>query len=890
MSVGYKPSVLPTIDANRMNRDTGMTPPDDAVAPRIAAATEWVVEFSRHHAHAVVAVCLVLAALFGWYTATHWKIDASTDHLIDPTLPWRQAEAEMARLFPQNEDTLVIVVDGVTPELADDAAGRLAKRLAARSDMFISLRRPDASEFFRRNGLLFLPSAEVEQLTNALAKAQPLMAALAGDPSVNGLFGAFNLALEGAANGQLDPAELDRSFTAIADSLRAAQDGHGPPLSWQRLLTGREPTAMELQRIIVAKPVLDNSQLRPGAAPSALVRSTAAELGLNPANGVRVRLTGIVALNDEEFGSLRRGIGLATIGSFVVVLCWLFLALRSFKPILAIACTLLVGLVSTFAFAFAAVQALNLISVAFAAMFIGIAVDFGIQVCVRYRDERHKYDDLAVALRHTGRSIGGPLFLAAITTAAGFLAFVPTAYKGVSELGVIAGVGMLIALVLNLTLLPALLMILKPGGEEERVGFAWAAPLDRFLLRNRWRVLTLAGILAAGGLVLLWFQQFDFNPLHLKDPRAESVATLLELMHNEVTTPNTLQILTPSPEAAATLAARLEKLPEVRQALTIRSFIPADQDAKLGMIGDAGMFLLPSLSPAAVKPTADPAVTLKTVSRTIDGLSALPNATPAAKRLTEVLRGLTAKGDAGIAVMQRALISGLPAQLDGLRTALQAGPVSFETLPDDLKREWLTTDGRARVEVYPRGDSNDNTTLVRFVDAVQKVAPDITGTAVSLQQSGETVWRAFQLAGVFALVSVVVLLALVLRRVWDVLLVIAPLLFAALMTAETAILLGLSVNFANVIALPLLFGIGVAFSIYFVVNWRAGRPDPLQSSTARAVLFSGLTTSTAFSSLSVSGHLGMAAMGWLLTIGLAHTLLASLLLLPALMGPVPDRR
>jgi hopanoid biosynthesis associated RND transporter like protein HpnN len=872
-----------------MNKDTGMTSPEDADAPRIAAVTERVVEFSRRHAHAVVAVCLVLTVLFGWYTATHWKIDASTDHLIDPTLPWRQAEAEMARLFPQNEDTLVIVVDGTTPELADDAAGQLAQRLAARPDMFISVRRPDASDFFRRNGLLFLPTAEVGQLTDALAKAQPLMAALASDPSVHGLFGAFNLALEGAASGQLDPAELDRSFAAIADSLQAAQAGHGPPLSWQRLLTGREPTHMELQRIILAKPVLDNSQLRPGAAPSALVRSTAAELHLNETNGVRVRLTGIVALNDEEFGSLRRGIGLATLGSFIVVLCWLFLALRSFKPMLAIACTLLVGLDATFAFAFAAVQALNLISVAFAAMFIGIAVDFGIQVCVRYRDERHRHDDLAVALRRTGRSIGGPLFLAAITTAAGFLAFVPTAYRGVSELGVIAGVGMLIALVLNLTLLPALLMILKPGDEQERVGFGWAAPLDRFLLRNRWRVLTLAGIFAAGGLVLLWFQQFDFNPLHLKDPRAESVSTLLELMHNEVTTPNTLQVLTSSPDAAAALATRLEALPEVKQALTIRSFIPADQDAKLAMIGDAGLFLLPSLSPSSTAPTADSTTTLRTISETVDRLGALPNPTPAAKRLVAILHGLADKGDDGIAIMQRALIAGLPAQLDALRTALAAQPVSFDTLPDDLKREWLTPDGRARVEVYPRGDSNDNATLVHFVDAVQKIAPAITGTAISLQESGDTVWRAFQLAGVFALVSVTILLILVLRRVWDVLLVIAPLLFAAVMTAETAILLGLSVNFANVIALPLLFGIGVAFSIYFVVNWRAGRPDPLQSSTARAVLFSGLTTSTAFSSLSLSGHLGMAAMGWLLTIGLAHTLLASLLLLPALMGPVPKR-
>jgi hypothetical protein len=874
-----------------MNRDTGMTSPEDAVAPRIAAVTEQVVDFSRRHARAVVAACLALTVLFGWYYATHWGIDASTDHLIDPNLPWRKAEAEMDRLFPQNEDTLVIVVDGETPELAEDAAGRLAARLMAQADMFHSVRRPDASDFFRRNGLLLLlTSADIEQLTDALAKAQPLIAALAADPSVNGLFSAFNLALEGAASGQMDPTELDPAFAAIADSLQAAEVGRGPPLSWQRLLTGRKPTPMELQRIIIAKPALDNTKLSPGADASNFIRSTAAQLGLTEANGVRVRLTGIVALNDEEFSSIQRGIGFAFVESFILVLCWLYLALRSFKPMLAIACTLAVGLIWTLAYSSLQFGPLNLISVAFAVMFIGIAVDFGIQVCVRYRDERHRHGDLEIALRRTGRTIGAPLFLAAITTAVGFLAFWPTAYKGVSELGVIAGVGMLIAFVLNLTLLPALLMILKPVGEEERVGFPWAAPIDRFLLRNRWRVLTLAGILALGGLALLPFQKFDFNPLNLKDPHAESVATLLELMRNEVTTPNTLEILTPSADAAAALATRLEALPEVRQVLTVRSFIPTDQDEKLAVLGDAGLLLLPSLSPSAATPTADLQVTQQTIAQTIEKLTALPDATPAAKRLTEVLSRLAAKGADGMAVMQKALITGLPDQLAALRTALSAAPVSFESLPADLKREWLTPDGRARVEVYPRGNSNDNVTLERFVDAVEKVAPNVTGTALSLQESGSTVWHAFQLAIAFALVSVVLVLILVLRRLWDVVLVIAPLLFAGLMTAETAILLDLSANFANVIALPLLFGIGVAFSIYFVVNWRAGRPGPLQSSTARAVLFSGLTTSTAFSSLSLSAHLGTAAMGWLLTIGLGHILLASLLLLPALMGPVPQQR
>lgn len=855
---------------------------------RVAAVTEWLVEHSRRRARTVVLTALALTLMFGWFMITHLGMDTDTEHLLDPRLPWRQAEAELERLFPQNEGILVIVVDGVTPELAEDAASKLARRLSERTDLFHSVRRPDASEFFGRHGLLFLETDEVQHLTDELAAAQPLIAALAADPSLNGLFGALNLALDGAASGQIDAVELDKPFDAIAGSLETA--GSGPPLSWAKLFTSREPTRQELQHFILTKPVLDYSQLSPGTAATSVVRATIAELGLTSENGVKVRLTGVVALNDEEFANLAKGTGYAVVGSFAVVLLLLFLALRSFRTILAIVTTLLIGLIWTLAFAAASVGKLNLISVAFAVMFIGIAVDFGIQVCVRYRDERHRHDNLTTALRRTGRTIGGPLFLAAVTTAVGFLAFVPTSYRGVSELGIIAGAGMLIAFVLNLTLLPALLMLLEPASEQQPVGYRWAAGLDRFLIAQRRRIMALAAVLAVAAACLIPFEKFDFNPLNLKDPRAESVATLRELMANEVITPNTLETLAPSPQAAAELAAHVETLPEVRQALSLMSFVPADQEVKLSMIGDAALFLLPSLSPATSAPKPDAATVLKTVADTIARLEALPAPTAAAGRLDAVLRKLSAAGAEGVVLMERALLPGLSSRLDALRLALTAGPVSVETLPPDLTRDWVAPDGRARVEIYPRGDSNDNDTLVKFVAAVQRAVPHVTGTALALQKSGEEVWFAFQVAGAFALSCVVLLLILVLRRPRDVLLVVAPLIFAALMTAATAILTGLSVNFANVIALPLLFGVGVAFSIYFVMNWRAGRAHPLQSSTARAVVFSGLTTLTAFSSLSLSGHPGTAAMGWLLTIGLCHTLLASLLLLPALLGPPPGPR
>jgi hypothetical protein len=188
--------------------------------------------------------------------------------------------------------------------------------------------------------------------------------------------------------------------------------------------------------------------------------------------------------------------------------------------------------------------------------------------------------------------------------------------------------------------------------------------------------------------------------------------------------------------------------------------------------------------------------------------------------------------------------------------------------------------------VFPRGDANDNAALERFTAAVRQVAPDATGVTVGIQESSRTIVRAFMEAGLWALLSITVLLAFALRRLPDVLLTLAPLTLAGLVTLGTCVAIDMPLNFENIIALPLLFGIGVAFSIYFVMAWRRGAQDLLQSSLTRAVLFSALTTGTAFGSLWYSHHPGTASMGKLLALSLAFTLVASLLFLPALLASV----
>jgi hopanoid biosynthesis associated RND transporter like protein HpnN len=861
--------------------------PDGGV---LGAAVAALVELSRRFAGWVLLAGIALTVASGVFAATHFAIDSDVSAMISPKLDWRQREIDLAAAFPQNDNVLLIVVDGATADLADEAAGRLAAALAARPQQFRDVRRPDAGPYFDKEGLLFLPEAELQAMADQLIAAQPMIGSLAADPSLRGLFDALGLALQGVADGQAKLSQLEPALAAVADATRTVLDGKPRPLSWQRLLTGRAPLPRELRRFILVKPVLDYGELSPGAGASAAVRQIAGQLGLTPEAGVRVRLTGPVALSDDQFASVAQGTGTAALLSIVLVCVILLLALRSLRSVAAVLLTLVAGLLATAAFALLTVGALNVISVAFVVLFVGIAVDFSIQFCVRYRDETFRLGDRGRALSATARLVAPPLLMAALTSAVGFYCFVPTAYRGIAELGIIAGSGMVIAILLNFTLLPALLALFRPTAAREAVGWHGAAPVDRFLLRRRRAVLVVGGLLAVSGLVLLPQLRFDFDPMHLQNQHSESVSTLIDMIQDESSTPYRIEVLAPSIEAAAALAGKLSSLPEVGQVVTVSSFVPEDQDPKLAILDDAAQLLDPSLNPPERRPPPDDAAVAAATDKLIGQLRAVAAPGSSAGRLADDLSGIQGRGAAARAQLAGVLVEGLPERLDKLATALSAQKVTLADLPADLRRDWVADDGRARIEISPRGRVQSNDEIRRFVAAVRQVAPQAIGGPVGIVESGRTIVSAFVTAGIIAFVGVALLLFLVLRRVWDVAMVFAPVLLAALLTVSTSVLLDLPINYANIIALPLLLGIGVAFSIYFVSNWRAGEGDPLQSSTARAVLFSALTTTTAFGSLALSSHPGTADMGKLLTIALGFTLLATFFFLPALLGPPPRPR
>jgi hopanoid biosynthesis associated RND transporter like protein HpnN len=531
----------------------------------------------------------------------------------------------------------------------------------------------------------------------------------------------------------------------------------------------------------------------------------------------------------------------------------------------------------------------NPVSVAFAPLFIGIAIDFGIQFSVRFSAERLEGEP-ADAMRRTAAGVGPPLAVAAVATAVGFLAFAPTAYLGVRDLGLIAGAGMIIALVLNLTLLPALLVLFRAGAERHAAGFAWGAAMDGFLERRRGVVIAVSLALAALAAAALPRLKFDFNPVDLENPRSESVRTFQDLMADPNTSPYSIEFLA-DPPAARSYAARLGALPEVTRVLSLGVLIPADQAPKLDILADASALLGPTLSPSVVKPAPNPAEILAAATRCADDMAKLGSrGDKAAARLAAALRGVVREGPSAAKALAENLSSGIARRLDDLRDVLSAGPVSLDTLPADFRRDWVAPDGRWRVEVFPSGDTRDNDALRRFARAVEAVVPNAVGSAVAVDEWTALAPRAFGTAGLLALVTISVLLMAVLRQPRRVMLVMVPLLLAGIFTLAAAALVGISINFANIITLPMMLGIGVAFDIYFVMRDRGGESGLLASPTARAIVFSALTTGTAFGSLALSRSPGMAEMGKFLGLALFFILACTLLILPALIGGSPAAR
>jgi hopanoid biosynthesis associated RND transporter like protein HpnN len=882
------------------------------------ALAGWTAAVCRF-AWLVVVASVVTTLGAGVYLAENVRINTDTEDMLSPDLDFRRNSEALSQAFPQFSDNLVVVIDGATPDVADDAARALAARLRQRPKLFGRVDDPAGSDFFRRNGFLYLDLEDLYVLSDRLAEAQPFLGTLWRDPSLVGLFKMLNLAAdetlkEKGGDGAARPIEIAKVLDAIAAVAKAQTAGNFAQLSWQALMSGdaaEKDKATANRRILVIQPALDFASLSPASDAMDGVREEAIGLGLTPENGVRVRLTGSAALSHEELKSVEKGMGMAGAISLVLVIGLLMVGLRSKRLVAATLVTLVMGLVWTAAFAILALGTLNLISVAFAVLFIGLSVDFGIHYGLRYQESMRRGEDHAQALGEAVNRVGGALTLCAVSAAIAFYSFLPTDYLGLAELGLIAGTGMFIALFANMTVLPAMLTVMPHGDVQTGAGDAakpvrstsFGSVFQSFIRRNSRTVCGLALALGFGSALLLPKAAFDFDPLNLKDPTTESVAALFDLMADTRNSPYTVTILSRDLDTAVGLAEKLKTLPEVDDTSTLAEYVPADQDEKLEVISSMALFLSPAFAAkgtAAEPSAAQRGAALGRFRDKLRALAALADDAPekqAALRLSRAMKGI--QGDDALKEFEKRLLTALPGRLEALNQALLAEPVSLATLPAEIRDNQVAADGRAKVEAFPKHDLRDREALARFVAAVRTVTVDATGSSVVILEAGNTVVSAFWQAGTISVVLITLVLIIVLQRFWDVVLVFAPLALAAMLTVAASVVFNLPFNFANVIVLPLLFGLGVAGSIHLVVreHQESGAIEEpgsaggvMKTSTPRAVLFSALTTIGSFGSIALSSHPGTSSMGMLLTIAIALSLGCTLVVLPALMNVWPPAK
>ena len=836
------------------------------------------------HPGLILVTVLLLVAVSLIYSANSLRINTDTTDMISADVPFRQNHLDLKRAFPAFQETIVAVIDGEHAEASEQAAKALAAAMIAEDGLFDHVSVLGSDPFFERHGLLFLDLDALATLSDNLAEAQPLLAALAADPNLQGLADFLSLILEEQGKGPV-PERLERLFLQIADVVDAANDGRPKTLSWLDQLD-QERLRGGTRRLLIAEPTINYGSLAPAAAAIAKTRELAREIGINVEGGPTMRLTGSAVIEHEELQTVSNGAVWAGILATAGVTLLLVAGLGSIRLIAATLLTLIAGLIITGGLATLLIGQLNLISVTFAVLFVGLGVDFGIHLCLRYKEEINHGQTHPEALGHAVQALFRPLSLSAICAGLGFVAFVPTDYRGLAELGVISATGMAVAWSTSLVLLPALLhlMPLKARREEPLAATSGPAWTERYASS----ILGLAVIAAVCTVPMLPRVNFDFNPLNLKDPNSESVATFLDLERNPDTASNVINVLADDLEEAEKVAATLRGTPGIGDVITLSSFVPKDQPDKLGIIDDMAFFL-GSLTPATNR-TINGIERKAAIDRLVIALETTnPESNSTKRRLLEGLKAFSAEthnlSDARLLDLEQRLTGYLPNLLNRLDQALQAGEVSLESLPSSLREDWVNEAGEAKVMARPAVGIQDNQALQRFADSALQATPRATGTPIIITEAGRVVVWAFVEASIIAFSLIIVVLIMVLRRLIDVVLVLVPLALAILFTAGSSAVLGLQLNFANVIVLPLLLGLGVSGAIHVVSRRRTmqaegGTPGPV--STPRAVLFSALTTIASFGSLAVSPHLGMASMGLLLTVAILWSLVCTLVILPAL--------
>ena len=808
----------------------------------------------------VVIFFLFITFLAIFSTFQHLAINTSTDSLIDDQLTFKKNQKKLKKHFKVLNNNILIRIKGENSKKIENIFLEIENKLDQREefDFYYS---PNFDKFFKSNFFSLLSEKQKNDFIDQLYQFQPFISELNNNKKLEGFNNFIDLVLKSQNTNEIK--SLDIVFKNFILALNTKTE-----VDWKKILR------KDFDEIFILLSVNENYLSSNGFSLTYEFLKSLREK-YNSQN-VNIQFTGGLIIDHEEIKSVSSGAALSGLLSIILVSIILYASLKKIKLIFCLIVSILVGLFITTGVTSVTIGSLNLISVAFAVLFIGLSVDFGIQVFLRILENQKENIGLENFKSELG-SVSRTITIASIPSIVGFLSFVPTKYTGLSELGIISAIGLFVGLLVNILFLPAIYSLIKKSDSkiiERKKDKLWQRFLN-FILSNKYYLLFSLLIILIYNFTFIKSISFDSDAMKLKDQKLQSVLLAKELIEKNPTSDYIISIVENKEIDSSKLKDLLKNsnIQEIRSLGTLFKEYKSENLDYLKFLISTGVSKEFYSSPEEFDRFKN--LLLKIKSLKIDNISNI---------CEELINKLSQRevSQKEIKNIEELFFNKFNDLNNVILTIGNKKNINYDEIPDYYKNRFESLDGFYRYEVIPSKDVNRKENLEEFVGSVQRFYPDATGMPVVQLEAGKIVKNSFIYAFIFSFIITFFYLLIIFKDLFKVLLCIFSLLIALILLIFLMIVFKIDLNFANMISLPLLFSLGISYPIYFVtrLSEKGNVTSVFVSNTPLAIFTSSLTTICSFGTLFFSSHQGTSSMGLLLFISLLTTLISSLIFLP----------
>lgn len=843
----------------------------------------WVALVQRNAALVLVILALMVVASAA-FSAKHFAIDSDLDKFISQTEQnqWHKNNEIYRKTFPNYHRNAVVVVSGASAEETYFAAEKIYYQLK-NSELFDDVFAPIFDPFITERVFYNLPTEGVKILSEKVSESIPSLASIYHQPSIETLIDHLaSLHLQASEYGILMP-EVAIQLQSFDKAIEQLMLGEEDPIYLMPKMAPPDTDNLHFQ-LIAVKRAPDLSEKLPNKAIMDDIHTILNSVAI--AGDVDVRVTGEIAMMNDEITESLDGFNRAGQISIALIFIILWLGIRSKRLIVGTFLMLFASTLFSIAFTLVVFKEFNTLSLVFVVMLFGLGIDFAVHFCLRVMEAMGQGEQVEQAGMTATRETGVALGLCALTTVIAFTSFIPTDYRGMAELGVISAFGMVVAYFLSLTFMPAWFIVarVKPIKVKKY-------QLPPRLLNLHYPAKTILALTIVLLSVSSWYisdTSFNYNVLSMRNPDSEAMLTLRDLQDNHIVNSYAVATIVDKNSDLHALKQRLEALDTVAVVELPEEHLPAFQDVKYHYLS-AVAEQLQALGEVGQTQTVDLAQTYKKLDQLQNQIEHyqdefLDEDFVLLEDLYESLKALKERQDVWEA-LQKSIAEGINEDVQQLRTLFSAKPFGLDDLPADIRSRLISDKGEALVQIIPAVDMSVTDENRRFIEELMSVQPNISGVAVHEWGVGQVMVSAFTRATSLSVVMIFLVIALTFKSIKPAIMILVPLALVITSTLSIAKMIGMSLNMANILVVPLIFGLGVDTGIHVVNRYRLSDDwkHTLFSSTGRAVLLSALTTIGTFVAIGFSQHQGAASIGILLSIALSLLIIITFVVLPALL-------